>query len=86
MFLREKGLIGCAVEVLLLLQAGYARQEPGYRSGMVDAAVKALEREIDEYVEAKIKQYRVAMPIIFDPIGDMIKDIKGGHHGSMPTL
>lgn len=64
MSLMEKGDIGCALELLLMVQSEYSRQVPGVTRGMRDVAVKALEVEVDRYVESCEKKYRVAAPDI----------------------
>ena len=61
MSLMEKGDIGCAVELLLLVQGLYARQEPQVTRGMRDVAYRALELEIDKYVDGCEKKYRVGV-------------------------
>lgn len=51
--LEEMGDIAPALEILLRLQAEYARREPGTSRAMRDVARKALEAEIRRYMEAR---------------------------------
>jgi hypothetical protein len=60
--LMEKGDIMPAIQLLLTAQAGYARQEQGFTRAMRDVAMEAVEREIERYVESRLKPYKTAPP------------------------
>jgi hypothetical protein len=51
-----------AIQLLLTAQAGYARQEQGFTRAMRDVAMEAVEREIERYVESRLKPYKTAPP------------------------